>query len=266
MAYINLNEYRIIALQRSGHHAIINWIISNIKGRLYFLNNCCPEVNPYSSFNPKGSVVDIINIDNEIKSMFSKKDYLLFNYENKSLKNIFSETFYNNIDNWVGKSKNIRNILILRDPFNNFASKYKWAISGTQWVPSLDDIKKLPEIWKTYAREYLDETKFIKNDKFVINYNKWFSDKFYREYLAKELNLLTIENGIKTIAKWGPNTWGDSFDNLDFDGRANEMKVFDRWRYYATDKFFISLFQDKELIELSLRIFGHIQDTEILYQ
>jgi hypothetical protein len=265
MNYTNKNEFRFIAIQRSGHHAVINWIISNLEGNMCYLNNCHAGMNPYLSFNPDDSITNSIDIDEEVKGNCSSKDYLIYNYENRSLENIFSDTFTNNIENWVGKSKRIKNILVLRDPFNNIASKYKWAINGKKWVPTIDEIKQLPLIWKSYAKEYLEETNYIKSDKLIINYNQWFIDSSYREFLAKELGLISFDKGIKTIAKWGPNTWGDSFDNLDFDGKANEMKVLERWKFFADDKLYKSFFKDEELISLSEKIFGYIPETEIIY-
>ncbi|HET6225349.1 MAG TPA: hypothetical protein VFF27_03655 [Bacteroidia bacterium] len=152
----------------------------------------------------------------------------------------------------------------MRDPFNNFASKYRWAKEGTQWQPSLDSLKQLPNAWKIHAREFVNETNFIHENKISISYNQWFTDTAYREELAKKLQLSTSDKGLSEVAKWGPNTWGDSFDNLTYENRANEMKVFDRWKHYKDDPFFISLFQDAELIELSHKIFGNFIDTELL--
>lgn len=198
------------------------------------------------------------------KEIFQKKELLIHNYEDKKPFNVFDPSFYNEREKWLGKSKIQYNVLILRDPFNNFASKYRWAKEGTQWQPSLDSLMLLPAFWKDHAKEFLSETNFISGNKICISYNQWFIDANYREELAHKLHLPTMDKGLSEVAKWGPNTWGDSFDNLTYENRANEMKVFERWKHYKDDPFFISLFEDPELIELSDKIFGQILNSRLL--
>jgi len=264
MVYTNKNEFRITALQRSGHHAIINWIMLNLGGNICYLNNCSQQGNPYLCFRVIDSLIGGINIETEKIGNFSRKDLLIYNYEDKILNEIYSKPFINNIEKWVGKSLRKKNIIILRDPFNNFASKYKWAIHGTKWKPSIKKIKYLPTLWKSYAKEFLGKTNHIPGIKLCVNYNRWFSEPEYRKYLGLELGLATINKGLKEVAKWGPNTWGDSFDNLNYDGRAHEMEVLSRWEFFQDDEIFKSLFKDGDLISLSQKIFGHIPGTDIL--
>ena len=126
-------------------------------------------------------------------------------------------------------------------------------------------IHELPELWKSYAREYLGLSHLMPAPRVLINFNRWFVDSGYREQLSRRLKLVSAEKGLAEVAKWGPNTWGDSFDNLDFEGRAYEMKVLERWRHLAGDPVFRQLFQDRELLELSEDIFGVIAGTECLF-
>jgi hypothetical protein len=53
---------------------------------------------------------------------------------------------------------------------------------------------------------------------------------------------------------------------MEFEGRANEMKVLERWHHFADDRDFRQLFYDRELLELSEKIFGGIPGTECLFQ
>lgn len=57
---------------------------------------------------------------------------------------------------------------------------------------------------------------------------------------------------------------GSSFDRLAMQNRANHMKVLERWKAYADDPNYASIFEDQTLVELSSRIFGHIHGTEHL--
>lgn len=256
MDYINEREIVVVALQRSGHHAIINWILANSSKDHTFLNNCLPSHNPFLNCSKTDSLIQHLEIEKEQQGEFSKKTLLIHNYEDKTPLDVFSPSFSSEREKWLGRSKILNNIIILRDPFNNFASKYRWAKEGTQWQPSLDSLKQLPSKWKIHAKEFLNETNYIQENKICISYNQWFTDETYREELAKKLQLSTIDKGLSEIAKWGPNTWGDSFDNLNYENRANEMRVFDRWKHYKDDPFFISLFEDDELNRLSNTIYG----------
>ena len=44
---VNKHEMRVVALKRSGHHAIIQWMYANVGGGYLFLNQCRPGVNPF---------------------------------------------------------------------------------------------------------------------------------------------------------------------------------------------------------------------------
>ena len=113
---VNEHEIQLIALRRSGHHAIMPWILSNIKGKYCFLNNCLPTTNPFITCNKEDSLISKININEEMKGKLSKKDYLLYNFENRPLKETVNEKFKENHDKWLGKSRKIKRLLILRDP------------------------------------------------------------------------------------------------------------------------------------------------------
>ncbi|MEO8436084.1 MAG: hypothetical protein ABI596_14380 [Pyrinomonadaceae bacterium] len=251
----NRTELCVAALQRSGHHAIINWISANAPGSVCFLNNCRPNTDPF------------LMCTRDQKSELAFKDHLIYNYEDRRLTEVFKQDFLQHKKKWFGESGSCVYVLVLRDPFNNFASKYRWAINGTKWTPPMEWVtRELPGLWKSYAKEFLGQTKVLPGPSVFINYNRWFVDNEYRCEIALRLGLVTAGKGLAEVARWGPNTWGDSFDNLDFDGRANEMKVFERWRYFAGDKVFADLFRDPELLSLSEDIFGPIPGTHVLYQ
>ncbi|MFS8086906.1 MAG: hypothetical protein ACMG6H_14830 [Acidobacteriota bacterium] len=248
-------EFCVAALQRSGHHAIINWIRSNSVDAVCFLNNCRPGVNPF------------LMCTEEQRIELQPRKVLIYNYEDRQLEEAFPPEFVDHKTEWFGAKGNSIYVLILRDPFNNFASKYRWAINGTKWTPQMEWVTgELPKLWKSYAKEFLGLTNLMPEPKVFINYNRWFTDEKYRVEIAGRLNLNSAERSLREVAKWGPNTWGDSFDNLDFEGRAHEMKVLERWRHFADDPIFRQLFNDGELLELSERIFGVIPGTEVLYQ
>ena len=44
---INEHEICVVALKRSGHHAIVQWLYANVDGGYLFLNQCSPAANPF---------------------------------------------------------------------------------------------------------------------------------------------------------------------------------------------------------------------------
>jgi hypothetical protein len=259
---INQREFRVVAMQRSGHHAIINWILKNIGGTGCFLNCCEPDSNPFESLNEWDSLIDAVDLAKERSGEHLPKDYLIYNFEDKALQKIFGKNYRENSRHWLGNSAEIHTILVLRDPFNVFASKLRWA-RGKLYQPTPEKIQRQSRLWLEYAREFIGNSNIL-GQKSCVSFNAWFADTTYREELARTLGLPTWDKGVEEVAKWGPSTWGDSFDNLDYQNRASAMKVTERWKNYSDDETYLGLFADKEIIRLSNQIFGSIPGTDVL--
>jgi len=308
-SFTNEHELRVIALQRSGHHAIIQWLLSNINGGYCFLNHCRPGQNPFLkrfiAANPdKRFVSDIpgISIDEECRGRHIRKQFLIYNYEQCSLDEILDANVVRNHDVFLGTSKTQTNVIIIRDPFNNLASLLKmvsefqpgikrslrqssilWrdyfhAMLTNGFNPVTDkleerlvrtrdrksliyrELRRAAELWKEYAAEATGSTKRLTN-LLVINYNRWFADETYRAALGSQLNMISVDKGVDQVANWGP---ASSFDKLSYDGRANEMKVLERWKHYADDELYRSVCGDRELHCLSRELFGEIAGVGVL--
>jgi len=115
------------------------------------------------------------------------------------------------------------------------------------------------KLWKSYAKEYLGKTNYLGENKIVINYNLWFSSKNYRNNIEKKLGLEPNDKKINEVLDIGR---GSSFDGIKFNGKANKMKVLERWKLLADNAFYKTVLKDKELIKLSNKIFGKIPETE----
>jgi len=284
MSEINSKEIRIVGLQRSGMHSIINWIILQHPGFVCFLNDVSPKRNPflttksdikYNSFIGKfrnGSIEwnkpgdkPLLDLEREKSGQLSKKDCLIYNYEDRYFKDVFTKDFEKNHDRWVGKSLKRYDILIHRDAFNFFASRLKWMDYHSRDLRnSLNNAENrdiLINLWKAYAAEYMGETNHLTNNKIVINYNLWFSSTKYRKSLAKRLQLEFTDKGTGCISDIG---FGSSFDGEKFNGKASEMKVLERWKKFEDNQFYRDIFKDKKLIEISNKIFGEIPGTKKL--
>ena len=271
------NEFRVFGLQRSGNHAITYWICAQCQGKLVYLNDVKPGKNVFLAHNgivknggglgkycnfkvePSITIGDFtFNIDEEKKGNLTEKDFLILSFEDTYLEKVLSEDMEKSRRNHIGECLNKYDILILRDAFNFFASRCaKW-----NQLTRTKDKQKLIELWKIYAKEYLGETGCLINNKVVVSYNSWFLDKEYRRMLANKLNLPFSYEELNPVVNKGG---GSSFDGLKFKENPEKMKVTERWKNFVDDDFYRDIFQDKELVELSNRIFGKIPGTEVLY-
>lgn len=265
---VNKNEFRVVGMSRSGNHAIINWIISQLQGRYCFLNCAEPKTNPFFTARPleqdKTYRVNYQDFDLEAERRgdFSKKDYLIHSYEDCFLGMLNNKAFDEQHDSFLGPSRRKEDIIILRDPFNLFASRKKSGLFNRKKGAKNKPVTPLTavRIWKQHAREAIGEKKYLRHKRTFINYNLWTYDYGYRKNIAAALGLHFTDTGIEDVSSCAG---GSSFDGLKFTNQAKSMKVLERWKHYADDPDYINIFDD-EMISLSNKIFGHIPDEELL--
>ena len=268
----NEQSLRIFAMRRSGHHAIVNWIRYHIDGRHYFLNDCTLGKNPFESAVQQSCLVNgyfgehrLLRLGSERRGTFTYKGALLYNYEEADIRHVPGLMSAAQEEAWVGRSRQRHDVLILRDPFNLVASKLKWAygVVDRPSKPTLDDVRGARDLWKIYAREFIGETSYLP-DRVNISYNDWFVDRAHRDELAARLGFENRDLGIAEVAKWGPTLSRDSFDGLKYEGRAQDMKVLERWKAFADDPLYRELLADEEIHRLSAEIFGELEGTRAL--
>jgi hypothetical protein len=276
----NNKEYRIFGIKRIGNHAIINWIFTQIQGITVFLNNCyidggnrlklydgvgridCKNID-YWHFKQKlwfwernpfegKEIVTYSKKDKRFKSDKLKllaKEAVIISFENRDIATLTAH-LDNNHERLLGNSRQIFSVVIMRDPFNLFASNYqKWGKKSLQGIV---------ELWKTFAQKFIEYQE--SNDKYLlgINYNEWFANSLYREKIAKVLDLPFNDQGINTVREF---SGGSSFDGFSPEMKAQDLDVLNRWQAFKDDPFYRSLFEDQELWDLSFRIFGNIPQT-----
>ncbi|HET7313646.1 hypothetical protein [Salinisphaera sp.] len=245
--YVNQTELRIVGMSRSGNHAIINWIMAQLPGRFCFLNCAEPKFNPFESARtlmhgrPYIANYDTFDIEAERRGDFSRKDYLLHSYEDCFLGLLNNRRFAQAHDRWVGASRQRIDVLILRDPFNLFASRRKAGIGGVT-------TRIGQRIWKQHAREFLGLRRYLNDPLVAINYNAWTGNPAYRRDLAARLGLAFTDAGAHATPVFAP---GSAFDAPD---DADRRRLLQRWRHYAEDSDYRELF-DGEMVGLARRLF-----------
>ena len=248
--YRNDNEFVIFGIKRTGNHAIVNWIAGHFKEPIYFYNNLLPFHHPFQrDYNRRG--YKCLEITQPDRCQYTKKNCIIYSYEDFNIELLKDREIVSDRDNIIGKSRNYRQILILRDPFNLFASRYLNSKNDKK----MSFKQELLDLWITYAKEYLNKTSYLKN-KVCVNFNEWFSDKPYRVRLSSRLGLKHTDEGLNYMMETGH---GSSFSELRYRQNAQKLKVNDRWERFVSDKVYKEYFKKYrrfgEMLDLSGKIF-----------
>lgn len=247
---MNDTEIQVCGLSRSGNHAIIDWILRQCPGRTLFLNCAEGKTNPFLTCRPLAdgrpwrASWQGFDAAAEAAGALSRKDVLVHSYEDSFLRHAFSADLDARREAWIGPSRRRHAVVILRDPFNLFASRRAMGAD----LPRATALR----LWKQHARAALGRKGPLKQAPLVILYNRWAADRRYRQEIARHLGLAFSDAGIDRVAACNG---GSSFDGLRYDGQAAGMPVSERWRAYADDPEYLSLFDD-ETVALSTRLFG----------
>lgn len=241
-------EIQVLGMSRSGNHAVSNWIFSQADEPKLLLNCAEGKTDPFATCRPVFSGQPGWREAPEpaspaVPTVGAHRALLMHSYEDSWFAHAFSRDLEAHHDTWLGPSRRRVRLLILRDPYNLFASRFKM---GAELSPPV-----ARKMWKQHAREALGDTRKVKG-KVVVLYNRWSAEKAYRRSIAEDLGLEFTDAGANHV----PQTMGgSSFDGTAFDGRAAEMPTRERWKAYADDPAYRSIF-DAEMVSLATRLFG----------
>lgn len=292
----NFLELRVCGLQRSGNHAIINWILDQHHGKAScFLNNVRHgDHDPFKTarqcyLKKLRNTYDVEHIRNTQKHVlvYSYEDDLSQMQKSKSfIESVYDKNFEEVRDQYIGLNEKYFDVIIIRDPFNFFASRIEMleSLTGTQ------DLGSIKNDWKELAKLSLDVIKNSDEKYFVIKYNDWFSDKKYRVTLCQQLYGNFSDDSLSSLSYFGG---GSSFDlkhhnrltlrillkewkkiitparwvNVGhyvkrlFAPGAQSMRVLERWKNVQDNVRFQRVLADREVLELSENLFGQIPGT-----
>ena len=151
-------------------------------------------------------------------------------------------------------------IIIIREFKNWIASLVKHMQSSRtatkkkqQWLWD-SKTQQQRSLMHTYLRTYLEHAQYFlsSNEYTTILYDKWFSDEDYRKQIVSELGLEFTDMGRDKVSKHGR---GSSFDGLDYNGKALEMNVLERYKTMINDDEYIEyISNNQEALDLSNQI------------
>ena len=233
--------YHVWGIRRSGNHAIIGWILKHVGAPFIHFNDIQDPRNPLT---PGGVSVSGVpawrykrGLLRKIRYYFPARNRATFagsdpsvDYEGLAALSGLSCRVFSYEDKRVtlaGEALDValpgetrRSVLLLRDPFNLFASLLKAGCFSGQ-------LDELPALYASHAEAFMHQeaTGLI-----CINYNEWFQDASYRISIAHRLGFDADGSPYDDIPS---NGGGSSFSGRDYRGQASQMDVFGRWRHVA---------------------------------
>lgn len=186
--------YIVNGIQRSGIHAVANWLKNNLQAPYNYVNSIfvshINDVYDYATHE-----VNLLILESTPLSPISFRNYKNDEYE------IFL-------------------INLLRNPINHWPSYFTNA--GTK------DIRcNFVPLW--INQHNVMKMQFLNITSVNVLFHLWFNNKGYRNYICHQLNVNNNDCGLNAIDSSGG---GSSFDGLTFNGNAQRMKVLQRWKTF----------------------------------
>lgn len=236
-------NYEILVLfgmRRSGNHLAINWILGQVPGSAVFYNNIRQNAHPFDvgmrEFRTRWP-------NRQPKIILSYEDLTPSEIEKGPLPDFLSDRIRrHNIGVKCG--------VILRDPYNLFASRLKkWP----ERFATEEDLERQRALYTNHAGFVLDPKPVFGDAPVVpILYNHLVADTAYRHELAGKLNINPGDAGLDEVPVYGH---GSSFDGYETEGTSVRAGVFDRWKNSLADPTFQKLAADKTIQKLGKAIF-----------
>ena len=227
--------YTVLGMQRSGNHALIQWMMNGFQELSSFCNDLSPDQFPQEA-----------KIKKSKWGLYTNPN-LICSYENLSVNSVFSEKKF------FPDNYSLKRILILRDPYNWASSWLAWQTDwGHRFREDSEYRRHLVHTWKEHAKFFLSIGNSQTN--IGVNYNAWVGSNTYREKLASRLGLSKVPEQLSQIPYFG---YGSSFKGVgsQMNVQGIEVDVLNRWKSQQTHPIFKEIQQDKELLDLSVTIF-----------
>jgi len=221
-----LKIIEIYATRRSGHHALISWIIANITNQTHNFNK---HLNSVERFN------NLIHINDALfNKQIAKKTFI----DNKNTTPIFLLNYEeNDISESIVENETTEKVIFIRDFLNVMASKIA-APNMQSMYGGLEDeniIKENIFTWKRLAKH------FINTDTHKIKYEDLISNDVYRNDFL--LNLTGIEDSYDPLNLKGTNSsFTNNYDPSELNSRYKKVNFSENFKKICSE--------DEELINI----------------
>lgn len=230
----------LFGMRRSGNHLAINWILGQVPGSAVFYNNIRQKAHPFD-----------VGM-REFRLRFpNTRPRIILSYEDLTASEIMQGPLPDFLaDRAARHDVRIQSGVILRDPYNLFASRLKkWP----ERFATETDIRRQQELYRSHAELAQDPVPVFGDMPVVpILYNPLVSDPAYREKLSHKLYIRSGREGLDEVPLYGH---GSSFDGYQTQGADVRAGVFDRWRSSSNDPKFRAVIADKHVRKTALTLF-----------
>jgi hypothetical protein len=211
------SDVQFVALRKSGHHAVLRWLASLLGNEVHHFNDCTAAEPGHFACRLQ-----------EATAFPGKKPIERFcNFEDFDLAGLASHL--------IGDRK----LLVIRNPYNCFASRIK---ASTRYAADWLNV----DLWKAHAREYLGRTSHLGPDVWRINFDWWHMNPAYRRAWA----MRHVGHFDRDDREGVPEIGQSMFDGRAFDGRASAMDVQCRGSQLHDHPAMKPIFADRELLPL----------------
>jgi len=211
-------------LRRSGNHAVMDWIFGHASCWVHY-NNCYMH----------NGQAETTHVE---RAGYGERPFTLASFEDYELCFLREHL-----------SDSPRQVLLLRDPFNLFASRLKMVrnfnankSSGFSCLDALSG--RAIDLWKQYATAFLDG--YLCTN---ISFNEWYKNPEYRQDTSERLGFAFTDKKFGSQDGW-KHSGGSSFGKVD---------PLNSYKHMQDDPEYLSYF-DEETIELARRIFNWVPD------
>lgn len=230
----------LFGMRRSGNHLAINWILGQVPGSAVFYNN----------IRQKGHPFDVGTREFRIRFP-NTRPRMILSYEDLTAPEIMKGPLPEFLADRVARHDvRVLSGVILRDPYNLFASRLKkWP----ERFATDTDIRRQQELFLSHAALAENPIPVFGDMPVVpILYNPLVTDPVYREELSQQLYIRSGSDGLDEVPSYGHGSSFDGYQTQVADVRAG---VFDRWRSRSNDPTFRKVIADKHVQKAALTLF-----------
>lgn len=204
-----------VGMQRSGNHAVLDWLGSLFASHTLFANNM------HDLFSDVGSLSQLL-ADNQ-------DHCLIFSFEDSGPKGDLGAGLLKSVapfptDHFPGID--LHTLMIVRDPYNLWASRL--ALHERRRAARIPGFAQGPS-WERFRRDWLAiANQHREHPASVILFNRWVEDREYRKQICASLGGTYSEATLDDVPKAGG---GSSFDGLP---RPSYSSLARDWRRYLS--------------------------------
>lgn len=196
-------------IMRGGDHVYLLWIINNYNNNEVLFYNNVRDITNLDDRIIKKTDTRVCDVSEKlINSIHENHKIEIYSFESQVMSNNLIKKINTKLMKYKYNNKNYKITIVIRNPYNNFASLLKYLENGgnSNYVKNIVNNKnEFVDVWLSLANNILEH-----KDKYnIILYDKFITNIDYRKDIANKLDIKLINNNL-IKSKFGK---GSSFGN-----------------------------------------------------